>query len=153
MSVLSIDELGMYLRNITRTPLLSREAESAIAAKVCRTRRSYLTRLLADDRALRMLLASAQRAVAHRLRIDYVLDVQGISAAARRSAAWTKGYGSCNGSCAGTAAIGTSRPIRSGPPPNGRRPGGRSFVVAARPPEKCSSFAFSRRCSRNPWQA
>lgn len=86
MSVLSIDELGMYLRNITRTPLLSREAESAIAAKVCRTRRSYLTRLLADDRALRMLLASAQRAVAHRLRIDYVLDVQGISAAARREA-------------------------------------------------------------------
>src|SRR6516162_3506931 len=86
MSPLAIDEMGMYLRKIARTPLLSREGELAVAEKVCQTRRAYLTRLLANDYALRLVLTSARRASIHKLRIDYVVDVQGIDAAARREA-------------------------------------------------------------------
>ncbi len=86
MSSFTIDEMGMYLRKIARTPLLSRECELAIAEKVCRTRRAFLTRLLASDRALRLVLASAQRAAVRKLRIDYVVDVEGITVAARREA-------------------------------------------------------------------
>ena len=37
MSPLAIDEMGIYLRKIARTPLLSRESELAVAEKVCRT--------------------------------------------------------------------------------------------------------------------
>jgi RNA polymerase primary sigma factor len=76
----------MYLRKIARTPLLSREGELAVAEKVCRTRRAFLTRLLANDYAMRLVLASARKASDHKLRIDYVVDVQGIDAAARREA-------------------------------------------------------------------
>jgi RNA polymerase primary sigma factor len=86
MSPLAIDEMGMYLRKIARTPLLSREGERSVAEKVCRTRRALLTRLLANDYALRLVLDSARRASNHKLRIDYVVDVQGIDAAARREA-------------------------------------------------------------------
>jgi RNA polymerase sigma factor (sigma-70 family) len=86
MNTLTIDEMGMYLRKIARTPLLSREGELAIAEKVCRARRTFLTRLLASDRALRMVLASARRAAARKLRIDYVVDVEGITIPARREA-------------------------------------------------------------------
>jgi RNA polymerase primary sigma factor len=76
----------MYLRKIARTPLLSREDERAVAENVCRTRRAFLTRLLANDYALRTVLAAARKAKIHKLRIDYVVDVQGIDAAARREA-------------------------------------------------------------------
>jgi RNA polymerase primary sigma factor len=86
MTSLRIDEMGMYLRKIARTPLLDREGEQATAAKVCRTRRIFLTRLLANDRSLRIVLAAARKARAHKLRIDHVVDVQGIDAAARREA-------------------------------------------------------------------
>jgi len=86
MSLQTIDEMGMYLRKIARTPLLSREGELRIAEKVCRTRRAYLTRLLADDRSLRLVLSAARRASQHKLRVDHVVDVSGINAAARREA-------------------------------------------------------------------
>jgi RNA polymerase sigma factor (sigma-70 family) len=76
----------MYLRKIAKTPLLSREHEVATAEEVCRTRRAFLTRLLANDYALRVVLAAARKAAAHKLRIDHVLDVQGIDAAARQAA-------------------------------------------------------------------
>ncbi len=86
MSPLAIDEMGIYLRKIARTPLLDRESELAVAEKVCRTRRAFLTPLLANDYALRLVLAAARKASNHKLRIDYVVDVQGIDAAARREA-------------------------------------------------------------------
>ena len=80
------DEMGMYLRKIARTPLLSREHERAAAERVCRTRRALLSRLLANDYSLRLVLATARKAAEHKLRIDHVLDVQGINAAARQEA-------------------------------------------------------------------
>jgi RNA polymerase primary sigma factor len=82
----SPDELGIYLRRIARTPLLGREEELAAAERVRQTRRALLTRLLASDFALRFVLAAARDAAAHRLRIDHVVDVQGIDAAARKDA-------------------------------------------------------------------
>ena len=72
------DEMGMYLRNIARTPLLDREDEVAIAEKVCRTRRTFLTRLLANDYSLRVVLTAARKAAERKLHIDHVVDVQGI---------------------------------------------------------------------------
>ena len=80
------DDLGMYLRKIVKTPLLSRDRETAIAEKVCRTRRTFLTRLLANDYALRVVLTAARKAVEHKLRIDQVVDVHGIDMAARQAA-------------------------------------------------------------------
>ncbi len=80
------DEMGMYLRKIAGTPLLDRDHEAATAEKVCRTRRKFLTRLLANDYSLRVVLAAARKAAEHKLRIDHVIDVQGIDAAARREA-------------------------------------------------------------------
>jgi RNA polymerase primary sigma factor len=82
----TIDELGTYLRKIAETPLLGRDEEAAIAEKVCRTRRAFLTRLLAGDYALRVVLAAARKAAAHKLRIERVVDVQGIDMAARQAA-------------------------------------------------------------------
>ena len=72
------------------------KASLATAEKVCRTRRAFLTRLLSSDRALRMVLASARRAAAHKLRIDFVVDVQGVPCprSARPSAGWTKAFAS-----------------------------------------------------------
>jgi RNA polymerase primary sigma factor len=86
MSPVAVDELGIYLRRIARTPLLSREEELEAAGRVCRARQNYLTRLLANDVSLRMVLASALKASARKLRIDFVVDIQGIDAAARREA-------------------------------------------------------------------
>ena len=80
------DAMGTYLRKIAKTPLLSRDDEAVIAEKVCRTRRTFLTRLLASDYALRIVLAAARKAVAHKLRIDHVVDVQGVDTAARQAA-------------------------------------------------------------------
>jgi len=80
------DEMGIYLRKIAKTPLLDREDEVATAEKVCRTRRTLLTRLLANDYSLRVVLAAARKAADHKLRIDHVVDVQGIDAAARQEA-------------------------------------------------------------------
>jgi len=80
------DEMGMYLRKIAKTPLLDREHEAVIAENVRRTRRTFFTRLLASDYALRVVLAAARKAAEHKLRIDYVVDVQGIGAAARQAA-------------------------------------------------------------------
>src|SRR5271165_4773937 len=80
------DEMGIYLRKIAKTPLLDREDEVATAEKVCRTRRTLLTRLLANDYSLRVVLAAARKAAEHKLRIDHVVDVQGIDAAARQEA-------------------------------------------------------------------
>jgi RNA polymerase primary sigma factor len=82
----STDEMGIYLGKIGRTPLLSRETEAASAEHVCRARRRFLTRLLANDYSLRLVLAAARRSADHKLRIDRVVDVQGIDAAARREA-------------------------------------------------------------------
>jgi RNA polymerase primary sigma factor len=76
----------MYLRKIAGTPLLDRDDEVATAEQVCRTRHSFLTRLLASDYSLRLVLAAARNAAIHKLRIDHVVDVQGIDAAARREA-------------------------------------------------------------------
>jgi len=76
----------MYLRKIARTPLLSRDDEVATAEKVCQTRRTFLTRLLANDYSLRVVLASARKAAEHKLRIDRVVDVQGIDKVARQEA-------------------------------------------------------------------
>jgi RNA polymerase sigma factor (sigma-70 family) len=80
------DETGIYLRKIGKTPLLSRDHEAAAAEEVCRTRRTFLTRLLASDYSLRVVLTAARKAAEHKLRIDRVLDVQGISKAARQAA-------------------------------------------------------------------
>jgi len=80
------DEMGIYLRKIARTPLLDRDREAATAEKVCQTRRTFLTRLLANDYSLRVVLAAARKAVEHKLRIDHVVDVRGIDAAARQEA-------------------------------------------------------------------
>ena len=80
------DELGMYLRKIARTPLLSNDNEVAAADTVCQTRHTFLTRLLANDYSLRVVLAAARKAAEHKLRIDHVVDVQGITAAARQEA-------------------------------------------------------------------
>jgi RNA polymerase primary sigma factor len=80
------DEMGIYLRKIAKTPLMDREDEAANAEKVCRTRHALFTRLLANDYALRVVLAAARKAVQHKLRIDHVVDVQGIDAAARQEA-------------------------------------------------------------------
>ena len=82
----TIDETGMYLRKISKTPLLDRDCEAAIADRVCRTRRTFLTGLLANDYSLRLVLAAARKAAAHKLRVDFVVDVQGIDAAARQEA-------------------------------------------------------------------
>jgi RNA polymerase primary sigma factor len=76
----------MYLREVAKTPLLSRENELAIAEKVCRTRRTYLTRLLANDYSFRVVLTAARKAAERKLRIDHVVDVQGIDLAARQAA-------------------------------------------------------------------
>src|SRR5208283_1906508 len=86
MSPRTPDEMGMYLRKIARTPLLDREDEVATAEKVCRTRRALLTRLLANDYSLRLILTVARKAADHKLRIDHVVDVQGIDAEARQAA-------------------------------------------------------------------
>ena len=80
------DEMGMYLRKIARTPLLSQDNEVATAEKVCQTRRTFLSRLLANDYSLRVVLAAARKAAEHKLRIDHVVDVQGINMAARQEA-------------------------------------------------------------------
>jgi RNA polymerase primary sigma factor len=80
------DEMGIYLRKIAGTPLLNRETEAAIAETVARARRRFLTRLLATDYSLRVVLAAAVKAANRKLRIDHVVDVQGIDAAARREA-------------------------------------------------------------------
>ena len=80
------DEMGMYLRKIAKTPLLDREKEAASAEKVCETRRALLTKLLANDYSLRLVLAAARKAAEHKLRIDHVVNVQGIDAAARQEA-------------------------------------------------------------------
>ena len=82
----TIDEMGMYLKKIAGTPLLDRDDEMASAEEVCRTRRALLTGLLASDYSLRLVLAAARKATEHKLRIDYVVDVQGIDAAARQEA-------------------------------------------------------------------
>jgi RNA polymerase sigma factor (sigma-70 family) len=83
----------MYLRKIGRTPLLNRGDEVATAEKVCQTRRALLTRLLAGDYPLRVVLAAARKAAEHKLRIDRVVDVQGIDAAARQEAFGRLGAG------------------------------------------------------------
>ncbi len=80
------DEMGMYLRKIAKTPLLDRENEMASAERVCKSRRALLTRLLANDYSLRLVLSAAQKAADRKLRIDHVVDVQGIDAAARQEA-------------------------------------------------------------------
>ena len=80
------DEMGMYLRKIAKTPLLNRDHEVATAEKVRRTRRAFLTRLLANDYSLRVVLTAARKAAEHKLRIDHVVDVQGIDTAARQAA-------------------------------------------------------------------
>jgi RNA polymerase primary sigma factor len=80
------DEMGIYLRKITRTPLLDRDHETVIAQRVGQTRRALLTRLLANDYSLRVVLRAALKAVDHKVRIDYVVDAQGIDASARREA-------------------------------------------------------------------
>ena len=80
------DDMGMYLRKIAKTPLLSRDHELAMAETVCRTRRTYLTRLLANDYSLRVVLSAARKAAEHKLRIDHVVDVQGIDRTARQAA-------------------------------------------------------------------
>ena len=80
------DETGMYLRKIAGTPLLDREQEVATAEEVRRTRRAFLTRLLAGDYSLRSVLATARKAAEHKLRIDHVVDIQGIDLAARQEA-------------------------------------------------------------------
>ena len=80
------DELGVYLRKIAKTPLLSRDNERATAEKVCQTRHKFLSRLLAIDYSLRIVLAAARKAADHKLRIDHVVDVQGIDVAARQEA-------------------------------------------------------------------
>jgi RNA polymerase primary sigma factor len=76
----------MYLRKIAKTPLLDRDHEVATAENVCQTRRTFLTRLLANDYSLRVVLAAARKAAEHKLRIDHVVDVQGIDAVARQEA-------------------------------------------------------------------
>ena len=80
------DELGVYLRKIAKTPLLSRDNERATAEKICQTRHKFLSRLLANDYSLRIVLAAARKAADHKLRIDHVVDVQGIDVAARQEA-------------------------------------------------------------------
>ena len=55
------DELGVYLRKIAKTPLLSRDNERATAERFCRTRHKFLTQLLANDYSLRIVLAAARR--------------------------------------------------------------------------------------------
>jgi RNA polymerase primary sigma factor len=80
------DEMGMYLRKIADIPLLNRDHELATAKKVAQTRRRFLTRLLANDYALRSVLRAAVKAADHKLRIDHVVDVDGIDVAARRAA-------------------------------------------------------------------
>jgi RNA polymerase primary sigma factor len=76
----------MYLRKIARTPLLDRDHEVVTAEKVCQARRDLISGLLANDYSLRVVLAAARKAAAHKLRIDRVVDVQGIDAAARQAA-------------------------------------------------------------------
>ena len=82
----TLDETGMYLRKIAGTPLLDRDGEVVSAERVCRTRRTFLTRLLANDYSLRLVLAAARKAAEHKLRIDHVVDLQGIDVAARQRA-------------------------------------------------------------------
>ncbi len=81
-----LDETGMYLRRIAKTPLLNPQCELLLAERICHTRVALLTRIMANDYALRVVLAAARKAAAHKLRIDYVIDVQGIDVAARQEA-------------------------------------------------------------------
>ncbi len=60
--------------------------EMAIAEKVCRTRRAFLTGCWPTTTRSALVLAAARKAAEHKLRIDYVVDVQGIDAAARQEA-------------------------------------------------------------------
>jgi hypothetical protein len=56
------DEMGIYLRKIAKTPLLSRDNALATVEKVCQTRRKFLSRLLANDYSLRVVLTIPQPA-------------------------------------------------------------------------------------------
>ena len=82
----NVDDVGMYLRRIAKTPLLDRQREKAMADEVCRTRRAFLTRLLATDYSLRVVLAAAQKAARRELRIDHVVEVVGIDVRSRQEA-------------------------------------------------------------------
>ena len=80
------DELGVYLRKIGRTPLLNRDNEGRPRKRSAKRAASCSPGLLASDYSLRVVLAAARKAAEHKLRIDRVVDVQGIDAAARQEA-------------------------------------------------------------------
>ena len=70
------DAMGTYLRKVAKTPLLSRDDEAAIAEKVCRMVPHVPYPAPGERHALRIVLAAARKAVAHKFRIDHVVDVQ-----------------------------------------------------------------------------
>ena len=129
------DEIGMYLRKIAGTPLLDRDHEAEIAEKVCRTRRTFLTGLLANDYSLRLVLAAARKAAQHKLRIDYVVDLQGIDPAARQEAYHRLDAGVKVLQAALRRNRRDRRPPATGSnrPKGGKRPGCRFRVAAVRP--------------------
>ena len=142
------DELGMYLRKIARTPLLDREQELATAEKVCQARRTFVTRLLANDYSLRVVLAAARKAAVHSLRIDHVVNVQGIDVAARQEAfepsigEWncSSGRSARTAATCGLPEIGSNRRKGEGKPAN------RSGAAAVRPHVKSSGSSSRAPC-------
>ena len=57
-----LDETGMYLRRIAKTPLLNPQCELLLAERICHTRVALLTRIMANDLRLRVVLAQARKA-------------------------------------------------------------------------------------------
>ncbi len=80
------DDLGVYLREIAATPLMSREEELAAAKKVAETRRRFAACLLAMDCVLKSVTAMFRQAANRAIRVDHVVEVQGSNLTARRHA-------------------------------------------------------------------
>jgi RNA polymerase primary sigma factor len=80
------DELGMYLHEISKLPMMTRAEELAAGEAVHKARRRFATQMLASDHVLRAVLALAQRAVEHKARLDQVVEVEGIDVKTRQRA-------------------------------------------------------------------
>jgi RNA polymerase primary sigma factor len=75
-----------YLRQITRTPLLTRAEEIAAGKQVQDCRSRYYRRLLANDYVLKAVCKLAEQVRDRHLRVDCAVELQGRGMPARRDA-------------------------------------------------------------------
>ena len=80
-------DLGLYLAEITRTPLLTAAEEHCVAQEVQRARHAFSRKLLATDAVLRAVVVIAAKVGGGKMRIDHVLGLSAKTAAARQRAA------------------------------------------------------------------